>query len=228
MKYLLLLAFIACVACNPSAKEETKVKYGSVEATTSSPIFLEDKTRIKKFSGDSIRIFIADEEQNDSTLLPVSDSFYERFIKKNSLFENKRYSADFAEGTNVNHYYWGEIETPLDYKFLLISQREELDFAVNKLFLFVFDKNDKLMSITPVAELGYYPGAQDIRYSTLLGNKMLAFVSVQESIIDQDNSEEGKPKYLYEKDSTIIRYAFNSGKFDRTYIDTLTSNYWTK
>ncbi|MBC5994346.1 hypothetical protein [Pontibacter cellulosilyticus] len=228
MKYLFLLVFLACVACNPDVKEETKKQTDSVEATTSSFSFMEDSSRIKKISGDSIRIFIADEEQNDSTLLPVSDSFYEQFIKNNSLFENKRYSADFSEGTNISHYYWGQIETPLDYKFLLISQREELDFAVNKVFLFVFDIHDKLMSITPVAELGYYPGAKDYRYSTLRSNSKLEFVSVQESITDEDDSEEGNPNYLVEKDSTTIKYAFRKGKFDRTYTDTVKTSYWTK
>lgn len=228
MKSLLLLLFIACVACNPFAKEETIGETDSVEAAASSFDLLEENARVKKYSGDSIRIFIADEELYDSALLPVSDKFYEQFMKNNSLFENKRYSTDFAEGSNISHYYWGQIETSPDYKFLLIAQREELDFPIDKVFLFVFGRNHNLVSVTPVAELGYYPGGQDIRYSTLLGNKMLEFVSVQESIIDEDNSEEGNPKYFYVKDSTIIRYAFNSGKFKRTYIDTLTSNYWTK
>ena len=47
MKYLLQLVLIACVVCNPSAKEETKVKNDTVEVTATSSIFLEDKTRIK-------------------------------------------------------------------------------------------------------------------------------------------------------------------------------------
>ena len=228
MKYLLLLVFIACAACNPYAQEETKEKTDYLEDTTSSFVFLEDNTTVKKFSGDSIRIFIADEELYDSILLPVSDKFYKQFIENNSLFENKRYSADYAEGANVSHYYWGQIETSLDYKFLLISQREELDFPVDKVFLFVFGRNDNLLSVTPVAELGYYPGGHDKGYSTLHKHKLLKYISVQEDIMDEDFADKKNPKYLYEKDSITIKYVFQEGKFYRTYIDTVKTSYWTK